>query len=65
MELDMYKQQVMANYAELPDEEKEVLRGLKQSEVGMILAKVLGPEMQQMMATLADPQPQRMGLGAR
>ena len=65
MELDMYKQQVMANYAELPDEEKEALRGLKQSEVGMILAKVLGPDMQDMMAALANPKPQRMGLGAR
>jgi hypothetical protein len=70
VELDEYKNVVAQRYAALSDDDKEIIRRFRGSEAGIIIGKVLGPEMQGMLSQLAAPNTStfvrsRKGLGVR
>ena len=65
-----YKTTLMSRYEGLEDEEKATLRSLNGSAEGMVLEKILGPEMEDvgmMIASKPAPMamPKRRGLATR
>ena len=69
-ELAEYKLTLMSRYDGLEDAEKATLRGLNGTAEGMVLEKILGPEMEDvgmMLASKPAPMamPKRRGLATR
>jgi hypothetical protein len=65
-----YKSTLMSRYDGLEDAEKATLRGLNGTAEGMVLEKILGPEMEDvgmMLASKPAPMavPKRRGLATR
>ena len=65
-----YKSTLMSRYDDLEDAEKATLRGLNGTAEGMVLEKILGPEMEDvgmMLASKPAPMamPKRRGLATR
>ena len=65
-----YKSTLMTRYDSLEDNEKTTLRGLNGTAEGMVLEKLLGPEMEDvgmMLASKPAPMamPKRRGLATR
>ena len=65
-----YKSTLMTRYDGLEDNEKATLRGLNGTAEGMVLEKILGPEMEDvgmMLASKPAPMamPKRRGLATR
>jgi hypothetical protein len=58
-----YYNQVRGRVTALSDQEKTTLNSLKTSPEGVILAKVLGPDLT-MLSSITEPKPKR-GLAAR
>ena len=68
--LQEYKSTLMSRYDGLEDAEKATLRGLNGTAEGMVLEKILGPEMEDvgmMLASKPAPMavPKRRGLATR
>jgi len=68
--LQEYKLTLMSRYDGLEDAEKATLRGLNGTAEGMVLEKILGPEMEDvgmMLASKPAPMamPKRRGLATR
>lgn len=57
MELNKYLVDLGKRYLQLPEEEKEVLRNLRNQPAGEILQKVFGQEMAPLFSQLAQPKP--------
>jgi hypothetical protein len=65
-----YKSTLMSRYDDLEDAEKATLRGLNGTAEGMVLEKILGPEMEDVGMMLASKPapiavPKRRGLATR
>jgi len=56
MELEDIAQMVAANFQQLTPEEQTILREWKNSESAMVVRKVLGPEMAQLIDLMNDSQ---------
>jgi hypothetical protein len=56
MELEDIAQMVAANFQQLTPEEQTILREWKNSESAMVVRKVLGPEMAQIIDLMNDSQ---------
>jgi hypothetical protein len=57
LELNEYMSTLGQRYLQLADEEKEILRGLRNQPAGEILQKVFGQEMAPLFSQLAQPKP--------
>lgn len=55
--MEEYIQQVSERYLGLPEESKDILRSIKGTPVGDVLAEVLGPEVGGLMEQLRGPMP--------
>lgn len=55
--MEEYIQEVSERYLNLPEESKDILRSVKGTPVGEVLAEVLGPEVGGLMGQLRDPMP--------
>ena len=68
---NQFMTEVANRYDELSEEERDVIRSLRGTEQGMVMAKVLGPELAAVdlgasrAAPAMDQQMKRAGLGAR
>ena len=68
---NQFMTEVANRYDELSEEERDVIRSLRGTEQGMVMAKVLGPELAAVDLGASDTTPamaqqmQRAGLGAR
>jgi len=65
---NQFMTEVANRYDELSEEERNVIRSLRGTEQGMVMAKVLGPELAAVdlgEAPAMDQQMKRAGLGAR
>ena len=56
MELEDIAQMVAANFQQLTPEEQTILREWKNSESAMVVRKVLGPEMAELIDLMNDSQ---------
>jgi hypothetical protein len=59
-----YYSEVQSRTSALSDEEKSILKSLKTSPQGEVLAKVLGPDLT-MLSSMLEPTPKKRGLAAR
>jgi len=63
--IDELKQQIIDRFAELSNEEKAIIESMVGTQELKIIAKVLGPDITNVMRLQPAPKPRKRGLGTR